>query len=166
MLLHVSLPILWSGLNLILSRRHDGDDLATLLKTSSLLYVKRYGNHGLASVSVRGMSGSHTLVTWNGMTINTPGNGYSDFSVIPLMAVTSVRITSGGSDLDDLTGYIGGKVELDTDPRFGSGKEASVSLAAGSYSDYTSAASLSFGGDRTYVRMVHGPARRKTTSDS
>ena len=132
---------------------HDGDDLATLLKTASLLYVKRYGNHGLASVSVRGMSGSHTLVTWNGLTVNTPGNGYSDFSVIPIMAVTSVRITSGGSDLDDLTGFIGGKVELDTDPQFSSGREASVSLGAGSYSDFNSAASVSFGGERTYLRL-------------
>ena len=132
---------------------HDGDDLATLLRTASLLYVKRNGNHGLASVSVRGMSGSHTLVTWNGLAINTPGNGYSDFSIIPMMAVTSVRITSGGSDLDDISGSIGGKVELDTDPRFSSGREASVSLGAGSYSDYTSAASFSFGGERTYVKL-------------
>jgi|GEM_PF-625934 len=132
---------------------HDGNDLATLLRTASLLYVKRYGNHGLASVSVRGMSGSHTMVTWNGLTINTPGNGYSDFSDIPVMAVTSVRITSGGSDLDDLTGYIGGKVELDTDPRFNSGSEASVSLSAGSYNDYTPAVSVSFGGEHTYMRL-------------
>jgi iron complex outermembrane receptor protein len=132
---------------------HEGDDLATLLQTASLLYVKRYGNHGLASVSVRGMSGSHTLVTWNGLTINTPGNGYSDFAIIPMMASTSVRITSGGSDLDDLTGYIGGKVELDNDPLFGTGKEASVSLSAGSYNEYASTASVAFGGERTYARL-------------
>ncbi|HCM60727.1 MAG TPA: hypothetical protein DIS74_10210, partial [Bacteroidales bacterium] len=69
----------------LISRRK-GDDMATLLQSSSLLYVKRYGNHGLASVSVRGLSGSHTLVTWNGMPVNAPGNGYSDFTVIPVVA--------------------------------------------------------------------------------
>ena len=88
--------------------RNNGGDVASVLQSASLLYVKRYGNHGLASVSVRGLSGSHTLVTWNGLPLNSPGNGYADFTIIPVMALSSVRITSGGADLEDITGYIGG----------------------------------------------------------
>lgn len=136
-----------------LIKRHNGDDLATLLRTGSLLFVKQYGNHGLASVSVRGLSGSHTLVTWNGLTINTPGNGYSDFTIIPVMSGSSVRITSGGSDLDDLSGYIGGKVEMEADPAFDSGRKITVSQGVGSYNDYSTEASASLGGQNSYARV-------------
>jgi iron complex outermembrane receptor protein len=134
--------------------RREGDDMAALLQSSSLLYVKRYGNHGLASVSIRGLSGSHTLVTWNGMPVNAPGNGYSDFTVIPVVAASSVQITAGGSDLSDLSGYLGGKVELAGEPHYGSGKEASVNLSAGSYGDYGSSGALSLGGENISFRAV------------
>lgn len=133
--------------------RHAGGDLASMLQSASMVYVKRYGNHGLASVSVRGMSGSHTLVTWNGLPLNAPGNGYSDFTIIPVMAFSSVRITSGGSDLEDVAGYIGGKVELGTEPDYEAGKSASVTFGAGSYADYSSSATISYGGSDSYFRL-------------
>lgn len=133
--------------------RHMGGDLASMLQSSSMLYVKRYGNHGLASVSVRGMSGSHTLVTWNGLPLNAPGNGYSDFTIIPVMAFSSVRITSGGSDLEDVAGYIGGKVELGTEPEFDSGKKGSASFGAGSYGEYSTSAIISRGGTDSWIRL-------------
>ena len=133
--------------------RNDGGDVASVLQSASLLYVKRYGNHGLASVSVRGLSGSHTLVTWNGLPLNSPGNGYADFTIIPVMALSSVRITSGGADLEDITGYIGGKVELGSDPEFDAGRMASVSLNAGSYSHYSSSGTISFSGPKTSIRL-------------
>ncbi len=132
---------------------HGSSDLAALLQSSSNLFVRRNGNQGLASVSVRGMSGSHTLVTWNDLPLNSPGNGFSDFTIIPLKAASMVRITSGGSDLDDITGYIGGKVELSTDPEFNTGTEAAVSLGAGSYGEILSSASYSRGGQRFYGRL-------------
>ena len=167
----------------LLAHYSDGD-LATMLQLSGNLYVRRNGNSGLASVSIRGLSGSHTLVTWNGLPLNTPGNGYSDFTIIPLMAASSVRITSGGSDLDDVTGYIGGKVELATDPEFDSGSEASLSLGAGSYGEYNSSLSAVYGGSKFYgsldawgekglndFRFVNsdapgGPARERRTNAS
>lgn len=133
--------------------RNEGNDLATLLQRSSLLNVKRYGNHGLASVSIRGMSGSHTLVTWNGLTLNTPGNGYSDFTLIPVLPGSSVRIISGGADMADMTGFLGGKVELESEPLFGSGREASLSFGAGSYGSFSPSASVSIGGDHAFARL-------------
>ena len=133
--------------------RSEGNDLATLLQRSSLLSVKRYGNHGLASVSIRGMSGSHTLVTWNGLTLNTPGNGYSDFTLIPVFTGSSVRITSGGADMADMTGFLGGKVELESGSLFGFGKEVSLSLGAGSYGSFSPAATVSMGGEHTFARL-------------
>ncbi len=133
--------------------RHEGSDLAALLHSSSLLSVKRYGNHGLAAVSIRGMSGSHTLVTWNGLPVNAPGNGYTDFAIIPLSVATAVRVTSGGSDLNDITGTIGGKIELSSDPVFNGLTEGSLTLGVGSYSNYSSAATLRSGTDNSSFRL-------------
>ncbi|MCK7531004.1 MAG: TonB-dependent receptor plug domain-containing protein [Marinilabiliales bacterium] len=101
--------------------------------------------HGLASVSMRGLSGSHTLVTWNGLSVNSPGNGYSDFAIIPLLRQRSVRITSGGSDLDDIAGSIGGKVELSSEPVFGDDTDGSLTIGAGSYGEYSSSADIQVG---------------------
>ncbi len=141
--------------------RLSGSDLASLLQSASPLSVKRYGTHGLASVSVRGMSGSHTLVTWNGLTVNTPGTGFSDFSIIPLTAAPTVKITAGGSDLEDISGYIGGKIELLTEPVFDSGTEGSVSSSAGSYGDYSLSAALRSGGVNVAGRIAIWGARAR-----
>ncbi|HWR73994.1 MAG TPA: Plug domain-containing protein, partial [Bacteroidales bacterium] len=75
------------------------DDLATLLKSVSPIPVRRYGINGLASVSMRGLSGNHTLVTWNGLSITAPGPGQIDLAIIPVFAASSIFITEGGSDL-------------------------------------------------------------------
>ncbi len=136
-----------------LMARHEGSDLAALLHSSSLVSVKRYGNYGLAAVSIRGMSGSHTMVTWNGLPVNASGNGYSDFAIIPLFVATSVRVTSGGSDLDDLTGAIGGKVELSSEPVFNGLTEASLTLGAGSYRNYSSSARIRSGTANSSLRL-------------
>jgi len=126
----------------------EGEDLATLLNASGNLTVRRYGNAGLASVSLRGMSGSHTGVSWNGLPVSAPSNGASDFAVIPVMQNSSVKVTAGGSDLREISGAIGGKVELLTGPEFRPGFEASLSLGAGSFNDYSSVLSLQSGNER------------------
>lgn len=146
-------PFTVEDIDSALMSRYDDDDLATLLSSASGLFVRRNGNQGLASVSIRGMSGSHTLVTWNDLPLNAPGNGFSDFTIIPLMAATTVRIISGGADLDDVTGYIGGKVELATEPEFGTGMEAEAGIGAGSYGELRSSASFTAGNRRFYGRV-------------
>ncbi|MRR19231.1 hypothetical protein EG827_03470 [bacterium] len=138
-------PIYVIRKNSPVTRRPTGDERAARLYASPLLSVKRYGNSGLASVSVRGLSGSHTLVTWNGLTVNSPGNGYSDFTIIPLYSATSVKVTSGGSDLDDISGSIGGKVELSSEPGFKGITEGSLTLGTGSYGEYSLSATLRSG---------------------
>lgn len=132
---------------------HHKNDLATLLMYASPVSVKRYGNHGLASVSVRGLPGSHTTVTWHGLTVNAAGNGYTDFALIPLHAASSVKITPGGYDLSDISGSIGGKVELSSDPLFQTGFYGSVAAGAGSYGDYAASAVAGSGGESVSSRL-------------
>ena len=129
------------------------DDLATLLKSVSPIPVRRYGINGLASVSMRGLSGNHTLVTWNGLSITAPGPGQIDLAIIPVFAASSVFITEGGSDLQDITGSIGGKIDLLSVPSFRDGTEGSLALSAGSYGEYASSLILRSGNDKVSANL-------------
>jgi iron complex outermembrane receptor protein len=133
--------------------RYEGDDLATLLQSVSSVIVRRYGNNGLASVSIRGMSGNHTLVTWNGLSVTAPGTGQIDFAVIPVFAASSVLITAGGSDLQDITGSIGGKVELLSEPSFCRSTEGSLTLSAGSNGEYASSLMVRSGNEKVSLNL-------------
>lgn len=133
--------------------RYQEDDLATLLKSVSSIPVKRYGISGLASVSMRGLSGNHTLVTWNGLSVTAPGVGQIDLAIIPVFAASSVLITAGGSDLKDITGSIGGKIDLLSEPSFRGGSEGTLTLCAGSYGEYASSLILRSGNEKVSANL-------------
>ncbi len=57
--------------------------IADILTFNSSVFVKSYGRATLSTVAFRGTSPSHTQVTWNGMRINNPLLGMTDFSPIP-----------------------------------------------------------------------------------
>ena len=57
--------------------------MADILAYNSSLFVKNYGRATLSTVSFRGTSSSHTQVLWNGIAINSPMLGMTDFSQIP-----------------------------------------------------------------------------------
>ncbi|MGB8357796.1 MAG: TonB-dependent receptor [Bacteroidales bacterium] len=133
--------------------RYQEDDIATLLKSVSSISVKRYGTNGLASVSMRGMSGNHTLVTWNGLSVTAPGPGQIDLAIIPVFAASSMLITEGGSDLQDITGSVGGKIELLSEPSFKGGTEGSLTIRAGSYDDYASSLIFRTGNEKLSANL-------------
>ena len=56
--------------------------MADVLTFNSSIFVKQYGRATLSTVSFRGTGPSHTQVTWNGMRINNPMLGMTDFSMI------------------------------------------------------------------------------------
>ena len=58
--------------------------MADILTFNSSVFVKSYGRATLSTVAFRGTSPSHTQVTWNGMRINNPMLGMTDFSTILL----------------------------------------------------------------------------------
>ena len=57
--------------------------MADVLTFNTSIFVKQYGRATLSTVAFRGTSPSHTQVTWNGMCINSPMLGMTDFSMIP-----------------------------------------------------------------------------------
>ena len=129
------------------------DDLGTLLQSVTPLSVKRNGNTGLTTVAMRGMSGSHTTVSWNGISITGPNTGMSDLALIPVFAATSVLVKEGGGDLEGMSGSIGGTIELSSHPAATSGKEASFMITTGSYNDYSSLVSFNTRNDRVAANL-------------
>ena len=90
--------------------------MADILTYNSSLYVKNYGRATLSTVSFRGTSPSHTQVTWNGMRINSPMLGMTDFSTIPSYFIDKASLLHGSSAVSETGGALGGMVQLGSSP--------------------------------------------------
>lgn len=88
--------------------------MADILAFNSALYVKNFGRATLSTVSFRGTSPAHTQVTWNGMRINNPMLGMTDFSTIPAFFVDKADLLHGSSSVNETGGALGGVVQLRT----------------------------------------------------
>ena len=90
--------------------------IADVLTFNSPIFVKQYGRATLSTVSVRGTGPSHTQVTWNGMRINNPMLGMTDFSMIPSYFIDDASLLHGTSSVNETGGGLGGLVRLSTAP--------------------------------------------------
>ena len=90
--------------------------MADILTFNSSIFVKSYGRATLSTVSFRGTSPSHTQVTWNGMRINNPMLGMTDFSMIPSYFIDDASLLHGTSSVNETGGGLGSSVKLSTQP--------------------------------------------------
>ena len=90
--------------------------IADVLTFNSPIFVKQYGRATLSTVSFRGTGPSHTQVTWNGMRINNPMLGMTDFSMIPSYFIDDASLLHGTSSVNEAGGGLGGLVRLSTAP--------------------------------------------------
>ena len=67
----------------VILNEHIALSIADVLNFNSSIFVKHYGRATLSTASFRGTSPAHTQVLWNGMKINSPMLGMTDFSMIP-----------------------------------------------------------------------------------
>jgi len=139
------IPFSTMGMDSVIISNFRDNDLGSLLQASSPVFLKQNGNSGLASVTMRGMSGSHTLVLWNGISITGSNTGMADFAIIPVMSASAVLVTGGGADLEEISGSIGGKIELLSEPSEVPGTQASVATIAGSNNKYASLVTIKTG---------------------
>lgn len=117
-------------------------DIGKLFQSGSPVFVKRYGTDGLASLFIRGMSGNHTNVTWNGLNINSTLNGQTDMTLMPLFAADKLTLTMGGGNLKNLSGTMGGSLDLSSLPKNERGVEPTFLFQSGSFGAYGEALSL------------------------
>jgi iron complex outermembrane receptor protein len=117
---------------------YHSDNAAVLLAAQTPVYVKTYGQGGLATLSIRGTLATHAGVYWNGVNINQPNIGMTDISLVPLFFFESVALQYGGSSSLFGSGNIGGGLHLDNHPHFSSPFRIKISSGTGSFDEYLS----------------------------
>lgn len=131
--------------------------MADILTFNSSVFVKSYGRATLSTVAFRGTSPSHTQVTWNGMRINNPMLGMTDFSTIPSYFIDQASLLHGTSSVGETGGGLGGLVKLGTLPEIGEGFNAQYVQGIGSFSTFDEFARITYGNEhwQSSTRVVY-----------
>ncbi|MBP3290170.1 MAG: TonB-dependent receptor [Alistipes sp.] len=119
--------------------------MADVLTFNSSIFVKNYGRATLSTVSFRGTSPSHTQVTWNGMRMNSPMLGMTDFSMIPAYFIDEASLLHGTSSINDTGGGLGGSIRLATKPLQNKGFGLQYIQGIGSFRTFDEFLRLSYG---------------------
>lgn len=131
--------------------------MADILTFSSSIFVKNYGRATLSTVSFRGTSPSHTQVSWNGMKLNNPMLGMTDFSTIPSYFIDDASLLHGTSSVNDTGGGLGGSIKLSTKPAQSDGFQMQYIQGVGSFSTFDEFLRLTYGNEhwQTSSRIVY-----------
>ena len=131
--------------------------LADVLSFNSSIFVKNYGRATLSTVSFRGTSPSHTQVSWNGMKINNPMMGMTDFSMIPSYFIDDASLLAGTSSVGETGGGLGGAVKLSTRPTTKQGVGVQFIQGVGSFKTFDEFLRITYGSERwqTSTRVVY-----------
>ena len=131
--------------------------MADILTFNSSVFVKSYGRATLSTVAFRGTSPSHTQVTWNGMRINNPMLGMTDFSTIPSYFIDQASLLHGTSSVNETGGGLGGLVRLGTSPDAGRGVKLQYVQGIGSFNTFDEFGRFTYGNDhwQTSTRIVY-----------
>lgn len=132
-----------------LEESNDAGNLNDEMEFLPSITFKNYGNGGLSTIAFRGTSASHTQLIWNGIPVNSPTLGQSDFSLFPAFMMDEIAIQYGSTSALTGSGAIGGTVAMsNSSPRFGKKSQAKVSLSYGSFGRRFAGAKISYGGKK------------------
>lgn len=92
--------------------------MADFLAFQSPISLKGYGPGQLTTLSFRGTSANHTALLWNGININAPTVGQTDYSTVPLLGFDEMAIQYGSAASCVGTDAIGGSILLGSAPRW------------------------------------------------
>ncbi|WP_461114505.1 TonB-dependent receptor plug domain-containing protein [Spirosoma jeollabukense] len=107
--------------------------LTDLLAFNTPLAFKNYGPGQLATVSFRGTSANHTAVLWNGININQPNLGQTDFSTLPVAGFDRMAVQYGSSASVVGSDAVGGSVLLGSSPVWQPGINVTVGQQLASF---------------------------------
>ncbi len=131
--------------------------MADVLTFNSSIFVKNYGRATLSTVAFRGTSPSHTQVSWNGMKINNPMLGMTDFSMIPSYFIDDASLLHGTSSVNETGGGLGGAVKLSSRPAQNEGFGLQYVQGVGSFKTFDEFLRLTWGDEhwQTSTRAVY-----------
>lgn len=87
-------------------------NISELLALYTPIAFKNYGPGQLNTASFRGTSANHTAVLWNGLNINAPTLGQTDFSTIPVAGFDQLSVQYGSAASVVGTDAVGGSILL------------------------------------------------------
>lgn len=139
--------------------------LSNLLSENTSVFIKSNGRGAMATASFRGTASSHTQVSWNGISVNSPMLGMVDFSLIPVYIIDNLSLKHGAASLTDRGGGIGGSVNLENRPDWGENTELRYIQGVGSYQTFDEFLQLGFGNRkiRSMTRLYHNSSQNDYT---
>ena len=111
--------------------------LTEILRNQGLIFFKENGFGMLSSPSFRGTLASHTAVVWNGININSPLTGQTDFNSLPSHGFDQIFIQRGGQSSLFGSGALGGSILLEDTMKFFNNTEQSVQYGYGAYQTHS-----------------------------
>jgi vitamin B12 transporter len=90
--------------------------LTDWLALQAPVQFKSYGSGQLTTVGMRGTSANHTAVLWNGININPPSLGQTDFSTLPVAGFDQLSIQYGAAASVVGSDAVGGSILLGSTP--------------------------------------------------
>ncbi len=132
-------------------------NIAELLNTESGTFIKSYGSGSLATSSIRGGSAGHTLVLWNGFSLQSPLLGLLDLSLLPLNGSEEISLQKGGNSALWGSGAIGGVIALNNKSNFHNKIFTNVKTTFGSYGNFNQELKFGFGNSRlqSITKLFH-----------
>ena len=127
---------------------YNNRNLSDILSENTGIFIKSYGMGGTATPSFRGTAANNTLIDWNGININSPMLGQSDFALIPVGMIDNIQIYYGGASMPLNNGGIGGTINLETKPDWKKETLISVNSSAGSFGQYSGLVKIKTGNYR------------------
>ncbi len=122
--------------------------LANLVSEHTGIFIKQYGRGSLATASFRGTAAGHTKLTWNGIEINSQMSGASDLSLIPNLIADNINLKYGSDALENVSGALGGAIELSNIPFWNNGFKINVLQSVASFKTYSSTLNCTYGTER------------------
>lgn len=136
----------------------DNDQLLTAAMQDGGAFFKQYGVTGSSTISRRGADANQTQINWNGLPINNPMLGMSDFNTLMSWGTGEMFLVEGGNSAVVGSGSMGGTLFMRNGLQFLEGDnitnsevQSKAMLTAGSFGERNLAANVKLMGKRTFA---------------
>lgn len=126
-------------------------------------FFKQYGISGSATISKRGADATQTQVLWNGLPINHPMLGMTDFNNFSTFGLSELTFIDGGNSAMYGSGSVGGTVLMNHDANFNKGKIVQATGSIGSFNNHQYAATLGYSGKKATVQFSQSVVNQQNT---
>jgi iron complex outermembrane receptor protein len=126
-------------------------------------FFKQYGISGSATISKRGADATQTQVLWNGLPINHPMLGMTDFNNFSTFGLSELTFIDGGNSAMYGSGSVGGTVLMNHDANFNKGKIVQATGSIGSFNNHQYAATFGYSAKKATVQFSQSVVNQQNT---